>query len=132
MSNTECNRCGDCCRVICVNLTKRRMREGTVEDAMFVLKHWHRISRAEARLRNPGVLPHPPDHYYYECDAFDAEQNLCTAQDDKPMVCKGFPWYGRDPNDSALKGLSRCSFWTDVPAELHPAYVQMGETRKAS
>ena len=129
---TECNGCGDCCRVIGAPVTKRRMRERSVYDSEFLLQHWHRVSRPEARRRNPHIQADTPGHFYYECDMFDPDTNSCTAHESKPRVCTGFPWYGGEANTTAIGGLPACSFWADVSAELRPAYVQMGEIRRAS
>lgn len=135
---TECSKCGDCCRVIPVNATKKRFAEkaaaGETGSSPFILQHWHRISREEARRRNPHFGGATPGHYYYECDMFDPVKNECMAHDSRPQVCRGFPWYGDSPADRLYRigPFPRCSFWADVPAAERPAYVQMGETRKAS
>lgn len=134
----ECNGCGDCCRVIPIDSTKKRLAEkvaeGEIGSAPFILKHWHRISRAEAHKRNSSFGAAPQGRYYYECDMFDSATNKCTAQDSKPSVCSRFPWYGESPanHEYRLAPFPRCSFWSDVPETDRPAHVQMGETRKAS
>lgn len=135
---TECNGCGDCCRVIPVNATKKifaeKAAEGEVGSSPFILQHWRRISRKEAHLRNPAFGVEPRGRYYYECDMFDPATNKCTAHDAKPQVCRDFPWYGDSPVEKFYRVVPfpRCSFWADIPTAKRPPYVQMGETRKAS
>ena len=122
---TECNQCGDCCRVIGVSYTKRKLREGVLEDSEFCVQHWHRISRVEALRRNPHMSGKTPGHFYYECDMFDSDSNKCTARAVRPSVCRGFPWYGREANTTVLDGFFRCSFWADVAEENRPPLVQV-------
>lgn len=90
----------------------------------FVLKHWRRISQAEARRRLPRMNG-PKGTYYYECDMFDPEENLCTAHDTRPDVCRGFPWYGGNPEIVSLQPFPRCTFWEDVSVGERPEYVQL-------
>lgn len=111
---TECSRCGDCCESMFLSSTKRRLREmlgetdtsdSNVANAEFILEHWH-----------GGVANGPGRTKRWACDAFDPVSRLCTAHEDRPPVCSGFPWYGRDPYDLNLS--PRCSFREDIPVEL--------------
>ncbi len=119
---TDCGKCGDCCRAIPLALTKKGL--STAYNPDFVLKHWHRISRAEARRRIPRMNG-LKGTYYYECDMFDSEENLCTAHDTRPDVCRGFPWYSGNPEIVSLQPFPRCTFWHDVPPADRPDYVQL-------
>jgi len=123
---TDCARCGDCCDPVILTHTKRQVREGGGPSAPFILANWRRISRAEAARRRPGLEAFQGDGYrYYECAAFDPETRLCGARDDRPPVCRGFPWYGQEPNAGRLGSLSRCSFWADIPPAQRPEGVQL-------
>ena len=104
---TECSKCGDCCENIWLNHTKTELRKMKGAEAKFILKHWHRSSGGG---RNT----------LWTCDRLDQETRMCTAYDDRPAVCNGFPWYGEEPSADRLKRSSRCSFWADLPAEDRP------------
>jgi hypothetical protein len=104
-------------------------REGYIIDyltAIFVVEHWHGGVRAKGGATDG-----------WDCDAFDPLTNLCTAHADRPPICSGYPWYGKDPSDVAKKegwGLSvNCSFWADLPEEVRPDPVKViiGRTRAA-
>lgn len=124
---TECARCGDCCDPVTVTFDPRvyareqldsgdEMPEWARYQYQFFLAHWWSI----------GVYVDEDDHdvviaHKVRCDQFDTVKRLCMAQDAKPDVCAGFPWYGRPPED--VEGRSvvaaslspRCSFNADVP-----------------
>ena len=123
---TSCSKCGDCCRAIALKYSKLELREGeqAIDGASFVLEHWHRISRKEAvkRLANVDTLN---NRYYYECDQFDSEHNLCMTHDKRPSVCRDFPWYDHRPLDIGLKSavkmanvFRRCSYLEDLRQPL--------------
>jgi Fe-S-cluster containining protein len=141
---TECNRCGDCCESIWLNTTKTRMRQSMVavdpdidpdvwiaigwtvesarrarENAKFLLQHWHRSSGGGKNIR-------------WSCDAFNSETRLCEAHDERPAVCRDYPWYGGAPKEGVLNKLPKCSFWADLPIAQRPVGWQpitLGETR---
>jgi Fe-S-cluster containining protein len=124
VTETECNRCGDCCTDIYLSSTKVALRQIIRDNpdqpslsARFVLAHWHRSGTA---------VGDPKGHVRWSCDRFDPDTRLCTAHDDRPPVCSGYPWYGRDPAEVA-KEVSvvsrlppRCAFFADVPADQRP------------
>jgi Fe-S-cluster containining protein len=156
---TECSRCGDCCEDIWFANNKRRLREiiaegdprddavweswldvweteGTsrenqdpkrpgfvdvYESAAFIVKHWHGGVRAKGGATN-----------HWTCDAFDPETRLCTAHDERPHTCRGFPWYGKDPTFEVAKRAlpTRCSFWADVPTPV-PVAIRAHPTAAA-
>jgi len=113
---TECNRCGECCENMPLNLTKRQLRavlaeasgdagdaaqRDLEENARFILGHWHRSGGGGTRTR-------------YSCDAFDPASRLCTAHDERPPICRGFPWYDRPPGTRKVRLPASCSFNADV------------------
>lgn len=146
---TDCNRCGDCCEDIYLNTSKARSRrevrfgdpredavweawvagwatkgeqhaprEAFVRsylDAVFIDQHWH-----GGRPAGHGVTDH------WSCDRFDPATRLCLAHDDRPPICRDFPWYGREPSaDEGAKLSKRCAFRADVgmPVEFSPTRV---------
>ena len=92
----ECNRCGECCRVILTGIPKSQFAvsgsETNAESAAFIMKHWRRISRQEAVRRVPS-FDTAGELYVYECDALDRETNRCSVYEDRPPVCSGWPHY---------------------------------------
>jgi Fe-S-cluster containining protein len=131
---TDCNRCGACCEVIFFPKTKKETRARVAgEDALFIEEHWHRIARAEAERRNMAVADVSGRCFYYECDHWDPETRLCRAGEEKPPICRGFPWYGRPdgPVETtyALEPFPTCSFWADVPRDRWPQYVVAAQLR---
>lgn len=122
---TDCARCGGCCDPVTMRLTKKQIRERTADPSgPFILANWRRISRAEANRRSPTLGTVPGDGYrFYECAKFDPDTRLCTAHEDRPPVCQGFPWYGKEPNGAYLRGLPRCSFWADIPQADRPEWA---------
>lgn len=84
-------------------------------DARYILAKWEPLGPSST---NEGS-------FEYRCPMFDPESRLCTAEDDKPPICSGYPWYGKDPaeriKDQSFVPLGpQCSYWGDVPCELWP------------
>lgn len=77
-------------------------------DQAFILAHWDEYERYDGGAR-------------YRCDRFDPDTRQCTAHDDRPDVCRNFPFYGR-PGDGAQLEVNpdgaSCSYWADVPPDL--------------
>ena len=106
---TECNGFGDFCRAVSLIYTKKALRQYKGEDADWILKHFKRISRVEAirkRSTHSG--------YFYKCDAFDPEKNICTMYAERPRMCREFPWYEREPVEEAIYCYPNCSYHADL------------------
>ena len=71
-------------------------------DADFIATHWHPLSDDE-----------------YRCDAFDPATRLCTARDDRPPVCRNYPWYGRTPSAERYMN-PQCSYLADLQPSERP------------
>jgi len=112
---TECNRCGDCCENMPLNVTKKQLRRYLATEATrpggprnvdheanarFILTHWHRSGGGGTATR-------------YSCDAFDPLTRLCTAHEERPPICQGYPWYGRTPTSVTVRLSARCSYNAD-------------------
>ena len=133
---TDCTRCGGCCRPIATTWTKREFVTRSKYDQAFVREHWRRISRPEGirrlneRLEDIAGWRYTaaqfPKTRFYECDQYDPVTRLCRAQENKPLICRDFPWYGQTVTEGRYPyGLPRCSFWLDVPEVDRPAYVRL-------
>jgi Fe-S-cluster containining protein len=126
---TDCSRCGDCCDPVIVTFdpqvyaTERlaaagdEMQDWAKHQYEFFLAHWRSESHYQD-VDDPAVTVHR-----VRCDQFDRDTRTCMAHDDRPQVCSGFPWYGRDPHSDGAKpcrcSLSpRCSFNADVRTML--------------
>jgi Fe-S-cluster containining protein len=130
--------CGDCCRVVTVNRhTVKRVKEGKQElvnappdqlltdearkaagerNARWVRSELTEISRAEAYKRLPNLKGKVGRQQgTYICSNFDGDTNMCRAHNDKPSICAGFPWYGKEPHKGALDGLPNCGYRVDLP-----------------
>jgi Fe-S-cluster containining protein len=55
----------------------------------------------------------------FTCLKFDRQTRSCTAHNDRPSVCSGFPWYGKEP-DKMVLGYGRCTYITDTGVKLLP------------
>lgn len=80
-------------------------RKELLHNAYFILDHW-------SDLHHPGAEDWPGRHAYL-CDAFDPVLRACTAYQDRPPVCSGYPWYGHEPRERQLH--PACSYNADVP-----------------
>jgi Fe-S-cluster containining protein len=138
---TACAQCGLCCEVIGIRADpayyqrdpKDIVWPGDEPEAvplifhefMWIKQHFHPISIEEAIAINPHIVDETTreGHSYYTCDAYDKETKLCTAHDDRPAICRDFPWYGKSVNPYNLKSFPRCSYWRDLPRSLWPPGV---------
>jgi Fe-S-cluster containining protein len=119
-----CNQCGACCRVLTLEQSPEEIQAmaavtsvlGIPSDMPFAAEHWHPLTHAEALQRNPfytGRLP--ADAHLYSCDQLGAN-GRCTAYETRPLVCRGYPWYGETPRDMELPDAD-CGYRYDVVAE---------------
>ncbi len=140
---TECARCGDCCVRIQPNTGPETWEKSAAagdprDDAnwpQWLSAGW--VDRVKAAKHYESACfvstfwSANPDGTY-KCDAFDADTRLCTAHEQRPPICRDFPWYGRDPLEDTAPPLAtypdgrpllplRCSFWADVPSDRWPA-----------
>lgn len=115
-----CIKCGHCCDPVGFNLDEGLPQlylrwlayygDDTFEldgsqwekDPAFIIKHWSKT--------NDG---------YTQCDKFDKATRTCTAYDERPPVCQGYPWYGRAPDGVHIP--PDCSFWADLPPRDRPS-----------
>lgn len=112
-----CARCGKCCEEIYLDVAVADMIRDFIgpltisaaPNIEFIREHWTERSRNQQ------------GQALFSCDAYDAEHKLCTAHDDRPPVCRDFPWYGRAPGDTQGGVITKeCSYWLDVHPALRP------------
>ena len=71
-------------------------------DHTFAAEHWHPLTRQEAMQRNPFYTSRlPTDAHLYSCDQL-GDDGSCRVHETRPLVCRGYPWYGQPPRDMAL------------------------------
>jgi len=93
------------------------------------LEDWER-HQYEFYLEHFAVTATPTEespHYVVACDQFDPKTRECLAHDDRPDLCSGFPWYGRDPGSPGRTQIAQvlppqCSYTADV-YPLLPLFV---------
>lgn len=117
---TDCIRCGGCCDPVTLddeNYQKIKFRAEAAPppehmdahlEAVWLLEHWTLTETVVGGVE-------------MRCDQFDPTTRLCTAHDERPQICRGFPWYQRDPEGANIAGLPRCSFWADLPEDQRPS-----------
>jgi Fe-S-cluster containining protein len=119
-----CNGCGACCRVIFVEQSPDEIRRmatltrvlGIPSDHTFAAAHWRPLTREEAMRRNAFYTSRlPADAHLYTCDQL-GDDGRCTAYEERPLVCRGYPWYGRPPGTLPLADPD-CGYRVDLPPE---------------
>ena len=120
----QCNKCGACCRVLTLAQSPDEVRNiaaltavlGIPSDHQFAAEHWRPLTRQEAMRRNPIYTARlAPDAHLYSCDML-GDDGLCMAFETRPLVCRGYPWYGEPPRDMALADPD-CDFYEDIVHE---------------
>lgn len=81
----------------------------------FALAPWLR-----GRMQREGDRLVPS--FYFRCRHFDPDTRRCTDYDNRPAMCRDYPWYGGAVNFSAALPPT-CSFRADigeVPVAITP------------
>lgn len=126
----RCTGCGGCCDPVIIPrrmVTKTRVAGDP--DLMPVApgasdgercRSWirddlTRISRTEALRRRPAIaLGATSGQFFYACRHYDRETRRCLDYDNRPSICRGFPWYGKEPTAAALEYLPECGYREDL------------------
>jgi Fe-S-cluster containining protein len=115
-----CAACGSCCDPVVLEtdaylgaVRRARSRESADEDDRFIARSWHPLYGWRDEDGTSCLA--------LSCDAFNPETRACTAREDRPPVCRGFPWYGREPSAKTAAPLSpQCSYLADVGPQDRP------------
>jgi Fe-S-cluster containining protein len=117
----ECNKCGACCRVLTLEQSPEEVQRiaaltavlGIPSDHQFAAVHWRPLTRAEAMRRNPIYTSQlAADAHLYSCDML-GDDGRCKAHAERPLVCRGYPWYGEPPRDMVLADPA-CDYYEDA------------------
>lgn len=74
------------------------------QDADFIAEHW------------------TPQGEHCVCDRYDPDTASCTAHDERPPVCRDYPWYRDGPTQERAARLEpQCSYLLDVAPTQRPA-----------
>jgi Fe-S-cluster containining protein len=86
---------------------------GIPSDMIFAAAHWHALSREEAMRRNPFYTSRlPAGAHLYRCDQL-GDDGRCMAYETRPLVCRGYPWYGQPPREMELAD-PNCGYFYDI------------------
>ena len=117
----ECNGCGACCRVLTLAQSPDEVRRmavltrvlGIPSDSQFAADHWRPLTREEAMQRNAFYTSRlPTDAHLYTCDRL-GDDGRCTAYEERPLVCRGYPWYDQPPKQMPLAD-PECGYLVDI------------------
>lgn len=123
----ECNGCGACCRTILLDQAPDEIQQmatltrvlGIPSDHQFVAEHWRPLTRGEAMERTPFYVSRlPADAHFYTCERLGAD-GRCSAYDERPLVCRGYPWYDEPPRRMPLAD-PECGYRVDAPLDPEP------------
>ncbi len=118
----SCNGCGACCKVLVLEQSPEEVRQmaaltrvlGIPSDHIFAAEHWRPLTREEATALNPFYTSRlPADAHLYTCDRLGAD-GRCTVYEERPLVCRGYPWYDRTPREMPLAD-PECGYAVDLP-----------------
>lgn len=106
---TECSACGDCCDPVwypwgAADVRQRATSATDSADLTFIARHWRPTGETREGL------------HAYACDFFDPDSRLCTAHDQRPPICRGYPWYDDEPGARLVVLPLACAFRADYPA----------------
>jgi len=126
-----CARCGDCCEEIWIPIPRSEITAQTGGDRKhmvssdrwagryqldFFARYWRATEQKMTTLRD-GTVVHKTR---FECAKFDRERRTCTAHSIRPQVCRGYPWYGKEPTADGMSSRTRCSYLLDLPPDQRP------------
>ena len=139
MTTSLCNSCAACCSPVSLGFSQSEVAthpERFAEDNWnWILDHLTPITRREALARQPwlkdariwqldidGVLT--ISSYYYDCDNFDPRTRMCLDWENRPGICRDFPWpEGRVDTRVVLP--PRCGYRVVLGQEIEPTPVSI-------
>lgn len=122
---TEClSGCGACCDPVTLPynkleaMTDPRLMPG---DRKWATEYLTAMPYKEAMAKAPWLRGRmlaeadgtPVQPFYFRCSALDRETRRCAIYEDRPLTCRGYPWYGGEARPDATLPPA-CSFNADV------------------
>ena len=149
MTNQDCKSCGQCCKAIYLPLSFEEIRDiatkdKTNKDAIYISKNWNEITIEEAKKINPyffkkyekeSIKIH--EKHFFVCNSFNSETNKCGDYENRPHVCRGFPFYPHKLNihnkliDGELKLIPDYSLYSE-DCVFHKALATEEEWNKSN
>jgi Fe-S-cluster containining protein len=120
-----CNQCGACCRVLTLEQSPEEVQAiaavtkvlGIPSDHQFAAEHWHPLTREQGLARNPFYVSRlAADAHLYWCDQLGPD-GRCQSYETRPLVCRGYPWYGGEVRNMPLAD-EKCGYVHDQVMEL--------------
>lgn len=130
--------CGKCCQAIVLNVSREEIEQmasvqdylsGKIDrtdlwndDPIFIYLNWTPISTEDALRINPHIQTwfdaweksgQTRKWHFYKCSKL-TEDNKCGVHDERPRVCREFPWYGKQPRISELFYADNCGYKIDI------------------
>ena len=139
----SCQMCGTCCKAIVLPVSHDELKEyGSVreylnggitredlwnDDPIFIYLNWKPITKEEAfeinprlkvweNISNGGVVN---KMNFWTCTKHDPITNICLVHENRPRVCRGFPWYGVEPTSQPLY-TKDCGYMVDIRSQELP------------
>lgn len=143
---TTCNGCGACCDPITYDRSPTEIKQAAAsgdEEAQWMLDNTTPLSVREGtalhRDYSDGTTLLSPDGkggftlvgaaFFYACRHFDADTRQCGNYENRPSMCRQWPWYGSPPNP--MKFLpTPCSFRADLNKSITPIEVVLTARRE--
>lgn len=123
--------CGACCDPVVLPYTREEVLRAPwlldpadrafVIDALTPVRRRDGLRRASYLSAGVTVMGRPgsPEStvlawsFFYDCRHFDPETRRCTNYDNRPPLCRDFPWYG-DPPDPSKALPTECAYRADL------------------
>jgi Fe-S-cluster containining protein len=102
---------GACCVAFPVGASMDWIRGGDVTDGDligFMLRELTTEEAIDRRAEFGVTLPINPEHTYYRCIYWDESTRLCTAYEDRPMMCTDYPYPWTPTNGRGFDGNGVC------------------------
>lgn len=93
--------------------------------SVFIRDHWTRRPDPDPGRLMPDDMG--PLGSAWDCDVYDRATGDCLAYDDRPPVCRDFPWYGREPHHDVWLDMT-CSYHGDLRRRVLPLTVLSHDT----
>ena len=102
---TECNKCGKCCEALVFqyNMEEIKTQLATMypdDDGInFAISHFTEITKDEAYSINSHLKrweDREAPLFFFTCNMYDKEKNICKDHKNRPPICSGYPWYNKE------------------------------------
>lgn len=126
-----CAGCGACCEEIWIPISQAEITACVSGDRKhmvtsdrwagryqldFFARYWRATEQKMVQVHD-GTWVHKTR---YECAKYDPVHQRCTAHAIRPQVCRGYPWYGKEPTAAGMSKRGQCSYLLDLPPDQRP------------